>query len=497
MRRSGASVLAVLAFVVALVAPGRSAGAAPTCTRMPPGLPAAGSPQPTAPWAEERYQPQRLSSIADGTGVVVAVLDSGVDGTNPLLRGRVLAGTDELGSGDGRVDCVGHGTAVASIIAAAGTGSGFAGLAPRARILPVRVTEQEIVGGTATGRPGTVTGLAAAVRWAVAHGARVLNVSLVVYQDAPDLRAAVADALAHDVVVIAAAGNGHRTGSGPDRTPYPAGYPGVIGVGAIGPDGRRLADSPIGSFVDVVAPGGGVVAAAKGQSLTSYNGTSFATPFVSATAALVRQHDPGLSAAQVAARVLASADPAPDGRPSGGYGYGIVNPYRAVTESLGAAGQASPAVPVPARAARRPVAAPAPVRRQAVVLALAGAGLVALVLLTAVLVPRGARRGWRPGRGRAAHRSVPPRRRLSGTPPGCGTAPPPGPPPLRPADGLCNATASPAAPPLRPAGGLWNGAGSRSGSGPEAIGARAARRVAAWNDRRYWNNPVLRRSVCR
>lgn len=404
MRRSAAWFLAVLAFAVALVTPSRSAGAAPVCTGTPPALPAGGSPRPTVPWAQQRYQPQRLSGIADGTGVVVAVLDSGVDGTNPLLRGRVLTGTDELGYSDGRVDCVGHGTAVASIIAAAGTGSGFAGLAPRARILPVRVTEQEIVGGAATGRPGTVTGLAAAVRWAVAHGARVLNVSLVVYQDASDLRAAVAEALAHDVVVVAAAGNGHRPGSGPgsgpDRTPYPAGYPGVIGVGAIDPDGRRLADSPIGSFVDVVAPGGGVVAAGKGASLTSYNGTSFAAPFVSATAALVRQHDPGLSAAQVTARILTSADPAPDSRPSGGYGYGIVNPYRAVTESPGVAARASSPVPVPvpARAARGPVPAPAPVRGRAVVLAVAGAGLTALVLLAAVLVPRGARRGWRPGR---------------------------------------------------------------------------------------------------
>ncbi|HEY2673893.1 MAG TPA: type VII secretion-associated serine protease mycosin [Rugosimonospora sp.] len=349
------------------------------------------------PWAQERYQPQRLSGIADGTGVVVAVLDSGVDGTSPLLRGRILPGADELGSGDGRLDCVGHGTAVASIIAATGSAAGFAGLAPQARILPVRVTEQEIVGGTATGRPGTVTGLVAALRWAVAHGARVLNVSLVLYQDVPALRAAVADALAHDVVVVAAAGNGHAQGSGPDQVPYPAGYPGVIGVGAIGPDGQRLADSPIGPFVDIVAPGGDIVAAGEGRSLASYNGTSFAAPFVSATAALIRQHDPGLPAAEVSARILATADPAPDGRPSGGYGYGVVDPYRAVTESIGAPGPARPPAPVPAAPGR--VAASAPLRGRAVVLALAGAGLVALILLTAVIVPRGSRRGWRAGRG--------------------------------------------------------------------------------------------------
>ncbi|GIH12425.1 type VII secretion-associated serine protease mycosin [Rugosimonospora africana] len=397
MRRIVAPLVAVMTLFVAFVTPARSAEAAPACAGTPSGVPAAGSPQAGVPWAEQRYQPQRLSGIADGTGVVVAVLDSGVDGTSPLLHGRVLPGTDELGSGDGRLDCVGHGTAVASIIAASGSGDGFAGLAPRARILPVRVTEQEIVGGTVTGRPGTVAGLAGALRWAVAHGARVLNVSLVVYQDTAVLRSAVADALAHDVVVVAAAGNGHSRGSGPDRVPYPAGYPGVLGVGAVGPDGQRLSESPIGPFVDVVAPGGSVVAAGEGKSLASYNGTSFATPFVSATAALIRQRDPGLPAAEVSARILATADPVPDGRPSGGYGYGVVNPYRAVTESPDAAGPAS--APVPARVAPRPVATPAPVRGRAVALALAGAGLVALVVLAATIVPRASRRRWRPGRG--------------------------------------------------------------------------------------------------
>jgi type VII secretion-associated serine protease mycosin len=361
------------------------------------GAPVAGAPVAGTPWAVRRFQPQRLSGIADGAGVVVAVLDSGVDGANPLLRGRVLAGTDELDQGgDGRLDCVGHGTAVASIVAAAASGQGFAGLAPEARILPVRVTEQEIVGGTATGRPGTVPGLVAAVRWAVAHGARVLNLSLVLYQDSPALREAVDDALRRDVVVVAAVGNDHTEGSGPDRVPYPAAYPGVIGVGAIGPDGQRLADSPVGSFVDIVAPGGDVAAAGRGGALTDFHGTSFAAPFVSATAALVRQHDPALSATEVASRILATADPAPDGRPSGGYGSGVVDPYRAVTEERGVA-RAAGSSPVPVQAVRAPHPATDRTGARATVLALAGGGLIGLVLLAAVIVPRGSRRGWRPG----------------------------------------------------------------------------------------------------
>jgi type VII secretion-associated serine protease mycosin len=354
MRRVTASSTAMMVLFIAFVAPAEPATAAAGCGPSSTGGTATASAPPTGlPWAQQRYQPQRLSGIVDGSGVVVAVLDSGVDGTNPLLRGRVLPGSDELGTGDGRLDCVGHGTAVASIIAATDPGGGFAGLAPRARILPVRVTEQEIAGGTATGLPGSAAGLASAVRWAVAHGARVLNLSLVLYQDVPALRDAVADALHRDVVVVAAAGNGHVQGSDADRVPYPAGYPGVIGVGAIGPDGLRLAGSPVGSFVDIVAPGGDVVAAGHGSALAEYSGTSFAAPFVSATAALIRQRDPQLSAAEVSARILGSADPAPDGRPSAGYGRGIVNPYRAVTEEPAQPGLAAPPLPVRAGPGRR------------------------------------------------------------------------------------------------------------------------------------------------
>ncbi|GAA5177560.1 hypothetical protein GCM10023322_02520 [Rugosimonospora acidiphila] len=149
--------------------------------------------------------------------------------------------------------------------------------------------------------------------------------------------------------------------------------------------------------MDLVAPGGDVVAAGPGRTLASYDATSFAAPFVSATAALIRQHDPGLPAVRVSERILASADPAPDGRRSSGYGHGVANPLRAVTESLASSGPA--AAPARVRMAPRPVAAPDRTRDRAAALALAGTGLAALVLLAAVVIRRGSRRGWRAGPG--------------------------------------------------------------------------------------------------
>ena len=142
------------------------------------------------------------------------------------------------------------------------------------------------------------------------------------------------------MVVVAAAGNNGTTEKG-NPTPYPAAYPGVIGVGAITRDGVRAAFSQHGDYVDLVAAGEGVTMAAPGSGHTARQGTSFATPYVAATAALLLQRFPGLTPAQVQRRLVATADPAPGGRRSDEYGYGLLNPYRALTETLG------PEVPPP------------------------------------------------------------------------------------------------------------------------------------------------------
>nr|WP_239096024.1 type VII secretion-associated serine protease mycosin [Micromonospora lutea] len=368
-----------------------SAHAAPQCESPP----APARPISATPWPQQRYAPERLARLATGAGVTVAVVDSGVDRRHPQLAGRVLAGTDLLDpGGDGGIDCVGHGTGVASIIAAAPRdGTSFRGLAPQARILPVRVSEQQVVDGRGTGRTSAPRDLGRAVRWAVDQGADVVNLSVVLYADHPAVRAAVAYAVSRDVVVVAAASN--LSGEG-ERRPYPAAYDGVLGVGAIGADGLRADFSHTGAQVDLVAPGVGVLVANPGQGHRNADGTSFAAPFVAATAALLRQYRPDLSAVEVARRIVATADPAP----GGGYGAGVLNPYRAMTESGSVPGRTRSATglaeqpPDPALLAqqdRRRIA-----RTRALVLAGVGVPMVAAVVLTAAVVPRGRRRRWRP-----------------------------------------------------------------------------------------------------
>ncbi|MFG1648788.1 type VII secretion-associated serine protease mycosin [Micromonospora sp. NPDC049275] len=357
-------------------------------------------PVEATPWPQQRYEPARLAPLTTGAGVTVAVVDSGVDRAHPQLTGRVLAGADLLDpGGDGGRDCAGHGTGVASIIAAVPRpGVAFHGLAPAARILPIRVSEQQVVQGRESGRTVSADEFARAIRWAVDHDADVVNFSVVLYADDPEVRSAVRYAVERDVVLVAAVGNLHDSG---DPIPFPAAYDGVLGVGAIGVDGARAAFSQTGSYVDLVAPGSAVLVAAPAQGHQQVEGTSYAVPFVAATAALLRAYRPELTATEVAERIVATVDPAPGTGHGGGYGAGVLNPYRAVTET----GGGLPAGPQPVAALVDDRPDPALLARQArratardralVAGAVIGVTAAAVVLLALVL-PRGARRRWRP-----------------------------------------------------------------------------------------------------
>jgi membrane-anchored mycosin MYCP len=406
----------VLAFCLAfcLVSAGTPAAGSAPASGAPPGERArrcALNPAPApiiadVPWPQQRYDLETVSQITDGSPLTVAVVDSGVDATHPQLSAAVGPGADMLDrGGDGREDCVGHGTAVASVIAARpAPGSGLRGVAPGARILPVRVNERLENGSVASTAPGSgdVTDLAAGIRAAVAGRPKpaVINVSISTTIDHPALRAAIQAALDADVVVVAAAGNRHELG---DPAPYPASYPGVVGVGAVGADGVRVPGSQVGSYVDLVAPGDHIVGAAVRHGHLEYQGTSFATPFVAATAALVRARWPQLRQAEVVLRLLATADPAPGARPSREYGYGVVNPIRALTEivvprsaetsraeSPGA--ESSPAVPRLHPDANPDAQASLPLG-VASILALAATAIA----MVAAAAPLGRARRWRPG----------------------------------------------------------------------------------------------------
>ncbi|MFD3700877.1 type VII secretion-associated serine protease mycosin [Streptomyces sp. NPDC058646] len=338
-----------------------------------------------------------------GDGVTVAVLDTGVDATHPDLAGQVLDGTDLVGMGAGRGDraWARHGTAMASIIAGHGhgpdRGQGVLGLAPQAKILPVRVILEEGDPGRAQARENKGGALAEGIRWAADHGADVINLSLGDDSDSAHHEAgedeAVQYALAKGVVVVASAGNGGETG---DRVSYPAAYPGVIAVTAVDRRGRKAPFSTRNWYATVSAPGVDVVIADPDRSYYEGWGTSAAAAFVSGAVALVKAAHPDLSPAQIKKLLEDTASDRPSGGRDDARGHGTVDPAAA----LQVAETVRPEAPVPAAAAAPqtyfgPGPEPArPPERGARfgAAAAAGAGGVLLVL-AGVLArrPRGAR----------------------------------------------------------------------------------------------------------
>lgn len=400
MKRLNALAGAILA-VAALVFATPWASAAPpdgACSSSDPARPVAAE----RPWAQRAMAPERVWPHSTGAEVLVAVVDSGVDADHPQLSapGKVLPGRDFFlaGSLPGNYDCVSHGTAVASIIAGGpGDGVGFRGIAPESRILPVRVTDrpQSDSGEPTPIDPNTV---AAGIRYAADQGAKVINLSLSGHRDFPVIRDAITYAQQRDALIVAAVGNRQQEAS--SLPSYPADYPDVLGVGAIDSTGARASGSQVGPYVDLVAPGKSVLAAGRVAGHDYWDGTSFAAPFVSGVAALVRAAWPHLSAPQVAQRLMATADLARGGRDSHEYGAGVVDPYRAVTEGLSGAPDVMPAVPTP----QPDLAAEREYRwwqqaGNAAEVAL-GAVTIALVVVSTLvwIAARGHRRRWRPAR---------------------------------------------------------------------------------------------------
>ncbi len=303
----------------------------------------------------EALQLPAVWSPDGGQGIVVAVVDSGVDWDHPALVSRIAVnladanfdGRDDDGSGcaDDIAGCSfvspetadpscgplfaaphwranddeGHGTFVAGLIAAAGPGAEVAGIAPGARILPVKVLDC-----TGTGR---IAEAAAGVRYAARMGAKVINLSFGTRTDSPALRAAVEDAQQRGAIIVASAGNDGRRG-----VTYPAAYAGVLSVAASGVvvngtiDYTRVAPfADFGSGVGLLAPGVDLLSAlpakrcgldgwiCEGGPYARGDGSSFATPIVAAAVALVWSRHPELSPAFVVGVVGAAHRPAAPG----------------------------------------------------------------------------------------------------------------------------------------------------------------------------------------
>ncbi|MEH1013736.1 type VII secretion-associated serine protease mycosin [Micromonospora sp. CPCC 206060] len=283
-------------------------------------------------WQLRELRAEAAWQVSTGRGVTVAVIDSGVDASHPDLAGQVLPGLDLVaGSGNGQHDPVGHGTTVATLIAGhRDDPNGAVGLAPDARILPVRVLDAE-------NRYDDALIVARGVRWAVDNGARVINLSLGGNGDSPALAAALDYAFARDVVVVACTGN--VAASMGTEVWYPAREPGVIAVAGLERESDALwTGSVTGPQTVLTAPATGLVSARPGG-FWRVQGTSFAAPLVAASAALVRARWPQMPAGDVVNRLLTTArDLGPAGRDNR-FGYGLVDPVAALNGEVSQIGR--------------------------------------------------------------------------------------------------------------------------------------------------------------
>ena len=344
------------------------------------------------PWAQRRLDPKRAWELTRGEGVTVAVIDTGVDATVRQLDGQVLPGVDLLGGGKrADDDCFGHGTFVAGIIAAQPTRDvGFVGIAPGAKLLPIRQSSNT--------SDGTSSNMAKGIKVAVDAGAKVINISAASSETSAVLEEAVQYATARDVLIVAAAANEAERGN--PRT-YPATYPDVVAVGAIAEDGSRGQFSEFGDFLDLAAPGVQVMSVTRGGDGHAVNdGTSYAAPFVAGVAALVRSYHPDLSASEVKHRLEATADHPAGKLPNTQIGWGVVNPYQAVAsvlpEEAGAGAQPKPQPQRPALVTAPVIETDNHVRDITVVVGAGGVLILVLLATVVFIIPRGRRRGWRP-----------------------------------------------------------------------------------------------------
>ncbi|SNS07999.1 S8 family serine peptidase [Actinomadura mexicana] len=318
----------------------------------------------------------RAWETSKGGGTTVAVLDSGVDAGQADLAGSVTAGPDYTRGANppGVAPKRLHGTNMASIIAGHGHGPGGAegvvGVAPGARLLSLRVIlERDEPGFAEFTGGGRYTGtIAQGIRYAVDHGADVVNLSLGRSYPTPRERDAVAYAISRNVVVVAAAGNSgaeddprgvggrsapargaRRPGSGGSaRYFYPASFPGVVSVAAVDARGRHAGFSNRNSGVVVSAPGVQIIGAGPDGRYWIGDGTSPATAFVSGVAALIRSRHRGLAPALVTQAIVASTGNRPARGYDRGVGFGRVDAAAALAASDTLAGARTGGAGLPA-----------------------------------------------------------------------------------------------------------------------------------------------------
>jgi subtilisin family serine protease len=267
-------------------------------------------------WGVKRIGAGLVHPDNEGAGVKVAVIDTGIDYTHPDLDANYVGGYDFVNGDSDPMDDQGHGTMVSGVIAAEDNGSGVVGVAPQARLYVLKV-----LGSDGSGWESDVI---AGVDWARTHGMQVVNMSLGSSSASYAFQTAISNAYNAGLVLVAAAGNsGNCAGSG-DNVSYPARFSQVIAVAATDSSDVRPCFSSTGTTVEIAAPGVSTTMTSRGGGYASASGTSFASPHVAGTAALVIASGVTGNSA-VRQRLQTTADDLGTAGRDAWYGYGLVD----------------------------------------------------------------------------------------------------------------------------------------------------------------------------
>ncbi|GAA2721230.1 S8 family peptidase [Actinocorallia aurantiaca] len=327
-------------------------------------------------WIHKELKLPKSWKYSRGSGVTVAVLDTGIDPTHPDLKGKVTSGPDYTGRStpaDSKHWAL-HGTAMAGIIAGRGHGAnrrdGVMGVAPGAKILSIKVTweNKDPARNKKQFLELNKDAMAKGIRHAVDNGAQVINMSLgggkTDYTGNTAEQEAIDYAVSKGVPVIASMGN---DGAEQNRRNFPAAYGNVIAVGAVDKSLKHWKSSNHNEWISVAAPGVDIVTTQPNNAYATDDGTSASAAIVTGVTALIRARYPGLTPAQIKEALEKGAV----GRPASGrddkVGAGVVNAWQALLAAHGIAQSTDSAILSPAeQAASDPTAEPPPTAEPAV-----------------------------------------------------------------------------------------------------------------------------------
>ncbi|WP_230500606.1 S8 family peptidase [Sutcliffiella rhizosphaerae] len=272
----------------------------------------------TVPWGIPHIKANTAHAQGvTGSGVRVAVLDTGIDANHVDLN--VRGGASFIsGESNPYQDGNGHGTHVAGTVAALNNSTGVLGVAYNADLYAVKVLNSS--------GSGTLSGIAQGIEWSISNGMHVINMSLGASSGSTALQRACDNAYARGIVVIAAAGNSGAIGN-QNTIGYPARYSSVIAVGAVSSNNTRASFSSVGNELEVMAPGVSILSTTPGNNYASFNGTSMAAPHVAGAAALIKAKYPNMTNVQIRDRLRNTATYL--GTPFY-YGNGVINVERAL-----------------------------------------------------------------------------------------------------------------------------------------------------------------------